>query len=831
MIIFIVVILGGAIAGGFTHRILTDIHRDIQARQKADVQNIARARDMLADYMLMRSIRPFNIARPGGSPIIPRLLMLPCPDNLGDRNLDGSQDPTCGGDIEGVTNGVLISGSRFGRLPYRARFLGKGHGEVSDGLGVDLLDSHGNRLWYAVSKNMVPTNNNAPLNFHRLDSIANDWLSVVNIMPHTEKRVTVNGRIAAVVISPGKYKTGRLPESFVATATLARKDVSPENYFESAFGESNADSDGVFVHVFGNAPVNDRLAHIELEELYRGEFINRYAKYAGATQIHNAPVPDSPLDEIHRAVSSWKDFFGYYPSPAANTNAHIQNRTRHCASFHAAAGEGYVNPGASILSPAIVTVNASDVSATTITLSANAAFLAAHATTINMSLPHEAIIEDASFIINTPVLARYARFTLSSGTALRVPAGALFSVKEETRLSAGITASIITTVSASFPDKTPLSPDGMLQGWFPEHAREEAVIAKDGAQLQLPSAIIAGFLGDALITTATRTVSMNARSRMKFQNWLQIEEDFSQVRLPDMELHVNGGKQTLAASDMYKPRRSDFIHRHFAAMLLSDIAHGTKIIQAPKIIYPWKKKTNIAAASRDNLHDYPPCFDSRHLSRQAKTFIEDHNLYYAVSSSCHYGAPEKCGQTGLTVALSPGARMILSNPLTLSQTHTVTLFGGSLPPQMLTLNHGAPPRDETAPKGAIFSAGKNPTGEIRVMENFELQKDQPVIIPPGAEIIAGGGVELQDVEALLIFSPRPLDNTRCILSMPEHEVVGTVRISHQGGSGANLTRLCQWLDDNENADGDSSFIAHPPSDSPPSTNDFFMFFGGRVRFD
>ena len=124
--IFIVVILGGAITGGLTHRVLASIHHDKQTRQKVDAQNIALARDMLADYMLVRSARPFNVARPGGSPIIPRLLMLPCPDNLGDRNLDGSQDPTCGGDIEGVTNGILISGSRFGRLPYRARFLSGG---------------------------------------------------------------------------------------------------------------------------------------------------------------------------------------------------------------------------------------------------------------------------------------------------------------------------------------------------------------------------------------------------------------------------------------------------------------------------------------------------------------------------------------------------------------------------------------------------------------------------------------------------------------------------------------------------------------------------------
>ena len=831
MMIFIVVLLGGAVTGGLTHRVLTSIHHGKQTRQKIDSQNIALARDMLADYMLVRSARPFNVARPGGSPIIPRLLMLPCPDNLGDRNLDGSQDPTCGGDIEGVTNGILISGSRFGRLPYRARFLSGGHGEVSDGLGADLRDSHGNRFWYAVSKNMVPTSDNTPLNFHRLDSVSSGWLSVVNIMPHTEKRVTLSERVAAVVISPGKYRVGRLPESYVTTATLSFDDILPESYFESAFGESNADSDGVFFDVFGNPSVNDRLAHIELDELYRGEFMRRYAEYAGVTQTHNAPVPDSPLDEIHRAITAWRDFFGYYPAPAANTTAHTQSRVRHCASFHATAGSGDVSPGVAMLTPAMMTVNASDVSAATITLSTNAALLAAHATTLDVLLPHEAVIGDNSYIINTPVLARYARLTLSVGTALRVPEGALHAVKEEMRLSAGITVSIVAATSVTFADKTPLAPNGMLQGWLPEHDRKEAVVSKDGAQLKLPSPIVAGFLGDALITTATRIVSLNARSQLRISSWLQIEEDFSQVKFPDMELRTDDKTQTLSAADTYKPSRGDFFRRHFAAMLLSDITYGANIIQAPKIIYPWKKKTNIAAASRDNLHNYPPCFDSRHLSRQAKTFIEDHNLYYAVASGCHYGAPETCGQTGLTVSLHPGAKMILSNPLTLSQTHTATLFGGGTPPQTLTLNHGAPPRDATAPSGVILSAGKEPTGEIRVMESFTFQKDKPVVIPAGAEIIAGGGVDIQDVEALLIFSPHPLDNTRCIIEMSEHEVVGTIHIAHQGGAGANLTRLCQWLDDDENADGDSSFIAHPPSNSPPSTNDFFMFFGGRVRFN
>ena len=56
--IFIVVILGGAITGGLTHRVLTSIHHGKQTRQKIDSQNIALARDMLADYMLVRSARP-----------------------------------------------------------------------------------------------------------------------------------------------------------------------------------------------------------------------------------------------------------------------------------------------------------------------------------------------------------------------------------------------------------------------------------------------------------------------------------------------------------------------------------------------------------------------------------------------------------------------------------------------------------------------------------------------------------------------------------------------------------------------------------------------------
>ncbi len=52
---------------------------------------------------------------------------------------------------------------------------------------------------------------------------------------------------------------------------------------------------------------------------------------------------------------------------------------------------------------------------------------------------------------------------------------------------------------------------------------------------------------------------------------------------------------TITSSDKPKSNPTSFINRNFIALLLSDVAHNNKITYAPKVIYPWSKKTSPTA--------------------------------------------------------------------------------------------------------------------------------------------------------------------------------------------------------------------------------------------
>ena len=352
LIIFVVLVIGGGITGELVYERILHLEKNAITAQSDNI--LAAARRSLLTYMLLRSERPFNIARPIGRAIMPRMLMLPCPDNLGDNDLNGTQDPACGADgasSNDMTNGVLDSGSRFGRLPYRSDFPPDGENEISDGLGLQFRDGYGNNLWYALSKNVAPFDHGAPLNFHRLGAVSDNWLTVINLMPGEDDndiRVTVNNQVVAVVLAPGKSDSGRLSESFLSTASLAHGDIDVEQYFNSYDGESNADANGIFIRAFGDE--YDNFIHINFSELAMsdGRFMNSYTGLVGITQTHNAPAAGSPLGEIRAAIGAWKDFFGYYPPPAANITTHIngqesslrgvsyrrqRTRTNRCSSF------------------------------------------------------------------------------------------------------------------------------------------------------------------------------------------------------------------------------------------------------------------------------------------------------------------------------------------------------------------------------------------------------------------------------------------------------------------------------------------------------------------
>ena len=845
----IVVIAGGSLASALVYDGFADL-KSAEIRRTIAAKNAAKnARRALFNYMLSRPARPFNIARPGGAAIFPRLLMLPCPDNIGDHDLDGTQDPHCGANgrsRRNITNGILDSGSRFGRLPYRQKFPDPEENlipenEINDGLAGDF--DGGGMLWYAVAQNFAPATNGAPLNMHRLDAQTEGWLQVAYFVPaRTSLLLTVNSRVAAVVLAPGKTGQGRKAEETLATLSLNVGDVNASAYFESAGGESNADANGVFVQMpqpsaAGAATTttvefDDQIDFIGMSDLLNpdGNFMRNYLAAAGIGAVHNAPAARSPLAEIYRAFVDWKNVFGFYPIPAANTAQHINNRARHCAAHHLTADATVKIAGVTLLSPTAANVaRPGGTGMATITLQNDSGFLTAFPATATVAIVSAVVADNTTTINGTITLARYARITLTAGASVIIDSAALISGNV---LPPGADAILAGNTDAIVANGAPLSSQRMTGGWLPEHHRTTMRIARDGAQLPLLTETKTGFLSDATITSAVNTISISSQDQLFLQSSVRIEEDFPQLTFlyDNAILVTNGITTTLQQSDNYKPDVESFTRRNFAVILLADIPRPSITIFAPQIIYPWREQTDPRKTdSRDNLHPYPPCFDSRGLSRNARTFIEDQNIFYAVSPNCRDGGA--CGG-GITVSVAAGARFAAPSPITVTNSFTVTIAAATIQINQGTAatiaRNGVPLSGLTLANEFAVSLGADAAAVLPA--DFVFQHGETIVVPAGATVSAGGQTHI-DAEAVMIYSPAPLFATRCITGMtvginPYISTTG-ITLANQGGGGADLTDLCQWLDDDENANGDALFHLQLPTPDL-QTNDYFLFFGGQT---
>ena len=87
------------------------------------------------------------------------------------------------------TGNPLESGSWVGRFPWRS-LSGAGTVFVRGAGGEDLRDSAKERLWYAVSPNLLPSDQprRPPLNLHYLLS-RDDWLTVTDARGETVFRI------------------------------------------------------------------------------------------------------------------------------------------------------------------------------------------------------------------------------------------------------------------------------------------------------------------------------------------------------------------------------------------------------------------------------------------------------------------------------------------------------------------------------------------------------------------------------------------------------------------------------------------------------------------
>ena len=260
---------------------------------------------------------------------------LPCPDVLDVRevrdggevyiggsevNEDGDAAPRLDGiaDYSGVpvcgaTGAPLESGSRVGRFPWRS-LSGAGTVFVRGAGGEDLRDSAKERLWYAVSPNLLPSDQprRPPLNLHYLLS-RDDWLVVTDA-----RGVTVSDRVAAVVIAPREQSDEHVFSLFEDTPRPGAPTQAADAA-ESYLDEKNRDGDRVFVNsdsyrasVLGpESDANqtlDLLARVHIEDL-----INDRIPNLGSRLCESAAGGDSAAIEVLRAHLIQR---GSLPDPA-----------------------------------------------------------------------------------------------------------------------------------------------------------------------------------------------------------------------------------------------------------------------------------------------------------------------------------------------------------------------------------------------------------------------------------------------------------------------------------------------------------------------------------
>ena len=810
LFIFIVIIIGGVLTGA----LLSDKLLNIFLIKKQQEQSVLQARESLINYMLLRAGQPLNIT--GNQTILPRLLMLPCPDNLGDNILDGSQDPTCGASVSNKVNGILNSGSRFGRLPWRAGFptdaiIGR---DIKDGLGRDFQDANGNRLWYAVSRKLVPAKNAAPLNFHYLAANDDDWLQMIVV--NNIVTVTVS-KVAAVILSPGKHKGGRLPEDTIVNISMRYSDprVKSTLYFEEFAGENNANKDGVFVQAPPNKDFDDTVAYISFDELLRedGDFIRRFKRMAGIGEWQNAPLDKRPLARLRDAVNNWKNVFGFYPAPATNITVNVMTRFRHCAVADSGIAVSLSVTSLALLPPAVLQITASLAVGEMATLTISGGdFL--------ITAPH--VVGGTSLTI-----AAWARVSAAVVEAV-APTAVLQTIGGGYQINAGVTVTVDGQII--IPQHTPINPGGLLSGWFPEHYKTTMMASGDNSTLVIKAPTKTGFLGKILLTSAASTITLAAEDSLIFSRGqtIIIEKDYEHLTAFDRAvIHYADGTIATLASD-YKPVLSSYNKRHFVVLVHSDIVHKSYTVFAPAVLYPWR--TSPSASKRESLHPWPPCFDSRDMPRELQTFVADNPIHYAVAENCHYGGePSRCGQNGITLSIAPGAAIALPSAFTLTHSFTAHFDGESV-----EISNGVAMADLTLARPAdlfIMNAAQT-LAVIRLPFGFEFNH-QTVVIPAGTKMTGGEGARIDNIPALLIYSPAPLSRVACLGNAASGVMSNTVTVTVDGKMvanqiGENLTYLCQWLDHDENADLDGQYeLPRPqPHLSPP--NDYFILLGGRA---
>lgn len=227
-------------------------------RDRVTAAALAQAKEALIGYAVA------NPSMPGG---------LPFPDRNGDGNYDGSGD--C------VT--VAVTGLHLlGQLPV---LLEQGCGPDVPALGVNLVDSAGGNLWYAVSANLVKSNGGTypVITSSSVMNATSGWLII-----RDQLGTAIASDVAFLVMAAGDVLPGQ--DRGGVPAALAYLDA----YVAGAATYQNWNGDGDYIQA---QPINDASNHFNDSLLYvsKTEFATRLAERA-AGEIRSrlsSPYPDA----------------------------------------------------------------------------------------------------------------------------------------------------------------------------------------------------------------------------------------------------------------------------------------------------------------------------------------------------------------------------------------------------------------------------------------------------------------------------------------------------------------------------------------------------------
>lgn len=149
------------------------------------------------------------------------------------------------------------------------------------GIGGDFKDAQGNRLWYAVSRNLTHKYETDPFNTNPIEPVINPnivnnpvyaWLKVLD-----RNGALVSDRVVAVIIAPNNPLNGQNrsavapPSEFLDTFIKTAKNYNNADYTrpdeEFVIGEDSRNvstSDATFVRPYN---FNDKLIYITIDEL------------------------------------------------------------------------------------------------------------------------------------------------------------------------------------------------------------------------------------------------------------------------------------------------------------------------------------------------------------------------------------------------------------------------------------------------------------------------------------------------------------------------------------------------------------------------------------